>query len=399
MNKVERVDQIMRKFFRKEAAEAHKINARISLIVKRIRLTREFFDSIRNHVIFFSGGLGSWATAKRVVEKHGIKDLYLVFQDTLIEDEDLYRFMIEAIKDIYQYGDVSGLLRLVQDLPEIKIGMTEEDWRIRKLILDEIAYTIHNLYPNVHWLMDGRDVWEVFKDVRYLGNSRVAPCTHKLKQEISKAWLLDNFSSEDTVLYLGIDWTEKHRMEAPKKNWKPYEVKYPMGEEPYVMKDELMIECEKVGIRVPRLYKLGFSHNNCGGFCVKAGQAHFINLLKNMPERYAYHEHKEQQMRKFLDKDVSILSRSKVVKKWVDPIAESIDDIDPEQLEKMKPEDLFNALFGGEVKVNEKYSLTLKQLREEHEAKSAEIDYEDFGGCGCFVEEDYEQQVYEICKS
>jgi hypothetical protein len=29
----------------------------------------------------FSGGIGSWATAKRVAEKHGTDDLYLLFSD------------------------------------------------------------------------------------------------------------------------------------------------------------------------------------------------------------------------------------------------------------------------------------------------------------------------------
>ena len=52
---------------------------------------------------------------------------------------------------------------------------------------------------------------------------------------------------------------------------------------------------------------MGFEHNNCGGFCVKAGQAQFERLLKMMPERYAYHEAKEQELREYLDKDVAIM--------------------------------------------------------------------------------------------
>ncbi len=51
------------------------------------------------------------------------------------------------------------------------------------------------------------------------------------------------------------------------------------------------------GIAPPRLYAMGFPHNNCGGFCVKAGQAHFALLLRTMPERYAYHEAKENELR------------------------------------------------------------------------------------------------------
>jgi hypothetical protein len=54
---------------------------------------------------------------------------------------------------------------------------------------------------------------------------------------------------------------------------------------------------------------MGFSHNNCGGFCIKAGQGHFKLLLEKMPERYAYHERKEQELRDYLGKDVSIMSK------------------------------------------------------------------------------------------
>ena len=48
------------------------------------------------HIVFYSGGLCSWATAKRVVEKHGKENVLLLFTDTLIEDEDLYRFISET---------------------------------------------------------------------------------------------------------------------------------------------------------------------------------------------------------------------------------------------------------------------------------------------------------------
>jgi hypothetical protein len=61
------------------------------------------------------------------------------------------------------------------------------------------------------------------------------------------------------------------------------------------------------GLRPPRLYREGFRHNNCGGFCVKGGQASFALLLRRHPDRYRYHERREQELRRRLGKDVSIL--------------------------------------------------------------------------------------------
>jgi Fe-S-cluster containining protein len=123
-----------------------------------------------------------------------------------------------------------------------------------------------------------------------------------------------------------------------------------MCEEPYVTKDEMLEELASLGIEIPRLYKMGFSHNNCGGFCVRAGQGHFANLFKHLEERYQFHENKEQELREYLGKDVSILRRQR------------------------------NGV---------KSRLTLRQLREELEQdRTEQIDFEDIGGCGCFVQID-----------
>lgn len=257
------------------------------------------------HIVFYSGGIGSWATAKRVIKEYGKKNTVLLFTDTLIEDSDLYRFIDETVKEM--------------DVEFVRIE-------------------------------DGRTPWEVFKDVRYLGNSRLAQCSHILKQKTSEKWLKSNFKPEECKLYLGIDWTEEHRTAAPRKHWHPYQVEFPMCEEPFVTKGEMLNELESLGIDQPRLYKMGFSHNNCGGFCVRAGQGHFANLLKQIPDLYKYHENKEEEMRRFLNKDVSILRRTRN---------------------------------------GERFNLTLKQLREEIESNQTDsLDMNDIGGCGCFVNSD-----------
>jgi 3'-phosphoadenosine 5'-phosphosulfate sulfotransferase (PAPS reductase)/FAD synthetase len=255
--------------------------------------------------VFFSGGIGSFFTTKRVIQTHGKEDVILLFTDTLIEDDDLYRFMDDAEKFF--------------DVPVTKIA-------------------------------DGRTPWEVFKDVRWLGNSRLAQCSHILKQKTAEKWIKANFQPNECILYLGIDWSEEHRTKAPTRNWEPYKVEFPMCEEPFLSKDEMIQYLETVGIEIPKLYKLGFSHNNCSGMCVRAGQGHFINLLKQLPERYLELEEVEKEMQRYLEKDVTILKRTK-----------------------------------NKVREN----LSLEQLRLEYQANQMEqIDMFDIGGCGCFVDSD-----------
>jgi hypothetical protein len=267
------------------------------------------------HIVFFSGGIGSFFTAKRVIEKEGKENVILLFTDTLIEDEDLYRFM----NDASQYFEIP-----------------------------------------ITRLADGRTPWEVFKDVKFLGNSRIAHCSHLLKQVPADKWVRENFNPDECVLYLGIDWTEIHRTKKPKENYLPYKVKFPMCDEPYITKNEMLEELEKIGIEQPKLYKMGFSHNNCGGGCVRAGQGHFAHLLETMHDKYKEWEEHEEEIREYLGKDVSMMKRSKVV--W--------------KLNK----------YGRKYKDTDIERLTLKRLREEIESKQTEnIDFQDIGGCGCFI--------------
>jgi len=112
-------------------------------------------------------------------------------------------------------------------------------------------------------------------------------------------------------------------------------------------KDEMLEHLSETGIEVPRLYRLGFSHNNCGGFCCRAGQGHFAKLLKELPEQFADAEAREDELRQFLGKDVAMMKKQR--KGIISPY-------------------------------------TLRQLREDIEAKH-EIDSHDIGGCGCFVDE------------
>lgn len=48
------------------------------------------------HVVQYSGGIGSWATAQRVAAQHGPSDMVLLFANTLIEERSVYSFLEES---------------------------------------------------------------------------------------------------------------------------------------------------------------------------------------------------------------------------------------------------------------------------------------------------------------
>lgn len=265
-------------------------------------------------VIQFSAGAGSAAAAQRVAERYGTDDMVLLFADTTIEDPDNYRFG----------RDVAAHLGL--------------------------PLTV---------VTEGRDPQQVMRDRRWLGNSRLAHCSLLLKTAPCRAWLEANADPDDTVLYLGIDWSETHRIPANRKRWAPWRVEYPMTEPPYLDKHMMLAALRKRGIEPPSMYADGYPHANCGGVCVKQGQAGWALTLRVHPDRYAAMETFENEMRADLG-DVSMMKTR----------------------------------VGDET-----HPFTLTQLRERIEASRRRdapnslfdpYDPDDFGACGCMVDDPVE---------
>ena len=263
-----------------------------------------------NHVVMYSGGIMSWATAMRVAERMSDDDnLVLLFTDTKMEDDDLYRFLHESSRV------VGGELVIIAD---------------------------------------GRTPWEVFEDVRFIGNSQADPCSRILKRDLSKKYIKDHYTPDNVTIYLGYDWTEMHRAERSIKRWKPWRLECPMTERPYLDRDQIMDLLKQYDIKLPRLYEMGFPHNNCGGFCIKAGHAHFRHLLLTMPDRYAYHEEKEEALASELNTEERSVS-------------------------------ILRDRTGGTTT-----PMTLREFRERIEA-GGQCDLFDWGGCGCFGEDDEQE--------
>ena len=100
------------------------------------------------------------------------------------------------------------------------------------------------------------------------------------------------------------------------------------------------------GVEVPRLTKMGFPHNNCGGFCIKAGHAQFLKLLTAFPERYRHHEEQERRWRDKHGKNHAVLRDRR----------------------------------GGKT-----VPMTLETFRKRIEA-GGQVDLFDWGGCACMEE-------------
>lgn len=149
-----------------------------------------------------------------------------------------------------------------------------DTWRM----IDEISSLIG---VPVDYIGNGEAPYDHFIRVKFLGNSRVDPCSKNLKRDVVKKYVTSNFKKGEAVIHVGIGLYEIDRSLSIRQKWKElgYEVEFDLQDYPEFDRDFLIQWYrEKFGY-IPQLYDLGFSHNNCGGACIKAGKKQWAMLL------------------------------------------------------------------------------------------------------------------------
>jgi hypothetical protein len=249
---------------------------------------------VMKRIVMFSGGAASWAAARRVVERYGADDVTLLFTDTLMEDEDLYRFLVDGADNIRAIDPaaLAYLRALAAEILPVEVGL-----EARRPAIHALARAANECIPHLVWLYGDDDPWSVFESERFIGNSRIDPCSKILKRQRSSRWRDANCTPEGAVIYIGYDWTEVNRLAKLQTHVFPWHYEAPLMEEPLLSKREILAWLRIEGVAPPRMYAEGYAHANCGGGCVKAGQAQWRLLLKTRPERYAYFERREREVR------------------------------------------------------------------------------------------------------
>jgi hypothetical protein len=273
--------------------------------------------------VSFSGGLGSWAAAKLAAEKYGRENTVLVFADTMIEHDDLYRFLPQAAANVFAIDHSDSLWSIAENLPAV------DDIESRKKRLADLRNATMEYFRNhgfsMVWLAEGRTPWEVFRDVRFLGNSRVDPCSKILKRDMLDRWIEVNCPRPTTIRVVGLGHWERHRFfgneldEADKKHKpglkkllakKGWICEAPLTDRPDISRYDLPLIATRDGLDITSAYDEGFLHDNCGGECVKAGQGHWVRMFRKRRDRFLHAEKKESELREMLG-NVAMLKESK----------------------------------------------------------------------------------------
>lgn len=98
----------------------------------------------------FSGGIGSFWAAMRVSEEYGVDDLTLLFADTRMEDEDLYRFLYDGARHV--------LDNRMDKLVIIRDGRTPWDVFLTRSFLEIAVLILVQKFLNDRFLRNGWNV-------------------------------------------------------------------------------------------------------------------------------------------------------------------------------------------------------------------------------------------------
>lgn len=176
--------------------------------------------------------------------------------------------------------------------------------------IDKIIYThIDNQHPDsLRFLHDcerllGRKI-EILQSDRYksiddviertkcINTAYGAPCTRCLKKEVRREWERRNWEHHTYVW--GYDENEKIRANNVANMMTDYDHEFPLIEHG-LSKKECHGIADKLGLKRPVMYDLGYPNNNCIG-CVKGGMGYWNKIRKDFPEVFERRAKQEREI-------------------------------------------------------------------------------------------------------
>ena len=127
-------------------------------------------------------------------------------------------------------------------------------------------------------------VENVCKTFNFINSAYGAKCTQILKKRVRKEWE-DKHKEYDITYVWGFDADEKHRAERLSLEMAHVEHEFPLIDKK-LSKQDCHAILEKLGIKRPAMYDLGYPNNNCVG-CVKGGMGYWNKIRVDFPEVFA----------------------------------------------------------------------------------------------------------------
>lgn len=176
--------------------------------------------------------------------------------------------------------------------------------------VDEIIYThVSNQHPDsLRFLHDCErildrkitilqsdrytSVDDVIEKTRCISTPFGAPCTRALKRDVRKKW--ENEHPDHHIYVWGFDRNEIARAKRIEQSMSDYDHEFPLIEH-NLSKEDAHGLAERLGLKRPVMYDLGYPNNNCIG-CVKGGMGYWNKIRKDFPEVFERRARQEREI-------------------------------------------------------------------------------------------------------
>ena len=133
---------------------------------------------------------------------------------------------------------------------------------------------------------------DVIENTRCINTAFGAPCTKWLKKQVRRDWEAAN-PDHHTYVW-GYDVNEMHRADAVVKALSDYDHEFPLIENG-LTKAECHGIADKLGLKRPVMYDMGYPNNNCIG-CVKGGMGYWNKIRIDFPEVFERRARQEREI-------------------------------------------------------------------------------------------------------
>jgi hypothetical protein len=128
-----------------------------------------------------------------------------------------------------------------------------------------------------------KNVEDVCRQCGIINTIHGAACTGMLKKAVRKKWENEQYQKRisDLCYVWGMDANERRRAESIIKNFPEFTHEFPLIER-NLSKQDCHAILERLGIKRPIMYDLGYNNNNCIG-CVKGGKGYWNKIRIDFP--------------------------------------------------------------------------------------------------------------------
>lgn len=144
-----------------------------------------------------------------------------------------------------------------------------------------------------------RSVDKVCRAFGFFKGAYGARCTDVLKKRERKIWEREHPGRH--TYFWGLDATEQRRVDGIIRAMPDYDHRFPLIERSMTKQDAHEL-ANRLGLRRPAMYDLGYNNNNCIG-CLKGGIGYWNKIRRDFPDVFAARAKLERDLGRFILKE------------------------------------------------------------------------------------------------